>query len=40
MDRPPADDTARIVRFMLMKAAIFIGIPLVAAVVAVWLSLR
>jgi hypothetical protein len=39
MDRPPADDTARIVRFMLAKAAIFIGIPLLAAVVIVAVTL-
>jgi hypothetical protein len=31
----PGDDTARIVRFMLVKAAIFVGIPLVAALLAV-----
>lgn len=29
------DDTARIVRFMVLKAAIFIGIPVVAAALAV-----
>jgi hypothetical protein len=29
------DDTRRIVRFMLIKAAIFIGIPVIAAVLAV-----
>ncbi|WP_194304010.1 phosphoribosylformylglycinamidine synthase-associated small membrane protein [Chthonobacter albigriseus] len=31
----PEDDTARIVRFMIVKAAVFIGIPLVAALLAV-----
>ncbi len=30
----PTDDAARALRFMLVKAAIFIGIPLVAAIVA------
>ncbi|MCM5559431.1 phosphoribosylformylglycinamidine synthase-associated small membrane protein [Pleomorphomonas sp. JP5] len=29
------DDTRRIIRFMLVKAAIFIGIPVVAATLAV-----
>lgn len=29
------DDTRRIVRFMLIKAAIFIGIPVIAAILAV-----
>jgi hypothetical protein len=31
----PGDDTARIVRFMLVKTAVFVGIPLVAAALAV-----
>lgn len=31
----PGDDTGRIVRFLIVKAAIFIGIPLVATVLAV-----
>ena len=30
-----SDDTRRIIRFMLIKAAIFIGIPVVAAAFAV-----
>ena len=30
-----SDDTRRIIRFMLIKAAIFIGIPIVAATLAV-----
>ena len=30
-----SDDTRRIVRFMLIKAAIFIGIPVVATALAV-----
>ena len=30
-----SDDTRRIIRFMLVKAAIFIGIPIVAATLAV-----
>lgn len=30
----PTDDAAKALRFMLVKAAIFIGIPLLAAVVA------
>lgn len=34
MDRR-ADDTGRIVRFLLIKAAIFIGIPLLASLLAV-----
>ncbi len=29
------DDTRRIIRFMLVKAAIFIGVPVVAATLAV-----
>ncbi|MCM5555689.1 phosphoribosylformylglycinamidine synthase-associated small membrane protein [Pleomorphomonas sp. NRK KF1] len=29
------DDTRRIIRFMLVKAAIFVGIPVVAATLAV-----
>lgn len=29
------DDTRRIVRFMLIKAAIFIGIPVIATILAV-----
>ena len=36
----PAGDGRRIVRFLLVKAAIFIGIPLLAAAVAVTLTLR
>jgi hypothetical protein len=34
--RPPPDDeaAAKALRFMLVKAAIFIGIPLVAAAIA------
>lgn len=31
----PSDDTGRIVRFLVVKAAIFIGIPLVATILAV-----
>ncbi|BBE71542.1 phosphoribosylformylglycinamidine synthase-associated small membrane protein [Oharaeibacter diazotrophicus] len=31
----PGDDTGRIVRFMLVKAAIFVGVPLVASLLAV-----
>ncbi|WP_245293204.1 phosphoribosylformylglycinamidine synthase-associated small membrane protein [Mongoliimonas terrestris] len=31
----PGDDTGRMVRFLVVKAAIFIGIPLVATVLAV-----
>ncbi|WP_281379118.1 phosphoribosylformylglycinamidine synthase-associated small membrane protein [Chthonobacter rhizosphaerae] len=31
----PRDDTGRIVRFLLVKAAIFVGIPVVASVLAV-----
>lgn len=31
---PPNDDAAKAIRFMLVKAAIFIGIPLIAALVA------
>lgn len=30
-----SDDTSQIIRFMLIKAAIFIGIPIVATVFAV-----
>ena len=30
----PTDDAAKALRFMLVKAAIFIGIPLVAAIAA------
>ncbi len=30
-----SDDTRRIIRFMLIKAAIFIGIPVIAAILAV-----
>ncbi|WP_245426960.1 phosphoribosylformylglycinamidine synthase-associated small membrane protein [Pleomorphomonas carboxyditropha] len=30
-----SDDTRRIIRFMLIKAAIFIGIPVVAAAFAI-----
>lgn len=30
-----SDDTRRIIRFMLVKAAIFIGIPVIAAALAV-----
>ncbi|SFM47040.1 hypothetical protein SAMN05192571_101889 [Pleomorphomonas diazotrophica] len=30
-----SDDTRRIIRFMLAKAAIFIGIPVIAATLAV-----
>ena len=30
-----SDDTRRIIRFMLIKVAIFIGIPIVAATLAV-----
>ena len=30
-----SDDTRRIIRFMLVKAAIFIGLPVVAATLAV-----
>ncbi|WP_237153571.1 phosphoribosylformylglycinamidine synthase-associated small membrane protein [Oryzibacter oryziterrae] len=35
----PEDDTARIIRFMVIKAAVFLGIPLVCAAVAVYLTL-
>lgn len=31
----PGDDTGRIIRFLIVKAAIFVGIPLVATVLAV-----
>jgi len=31
----PGDDTGRIVRFMLVKAAVFVGVPLVASLLAV-----
>ncbi|MFV0296965.1 MAG: phosphoribosylformylglycinamidine synthase-associated small membrane protein [Hyphomicrobiaceae bacterium] len=30
------DDAARAIRFMVVKAAIFILVPMLAAVVAVW----
>ncbi len=30
-----SDDTHRIIRFMLIKAAIFIGIPIIAAAFAI-----
>lgn len=30
-----ADDTGRIVRFMVVKAAVFIGVPLVLSLLAV-----
>lgn len=30
-----SDDTRRIIRFMVVKAAIFIGIPVIAATLAV-----
>lgn len=39
-DRAPGDDARRAVRFMLVKAAIFILVPLVTAVVAVMLTLK
>lgn len=32
--RAEQDDAARAIRFMVVKAAIFIGIPLVAALIA------
>ncbi|MDX2155669.1 MAG: phosphoribosylformylglycinamidine synthase-associated small membrane protein [Hyphomicrobiaceae bacterium] len=32
----PHDDAVRAIRFMAVKAAIFILIPLIAALVAVW----
>jgi hypothetical protein len=35
----PEDDTARIIRFMVIKAAVFIGIPIVCAALAVYLTL-
>jgi len=31
----PGDDTGRIVRFMIVKAAVFVGVPLVASLLAV-----
>ena len=36
----PKDDAAKAIRFLLVKAAIFIGIPLVAAAVAVVVMLK
>lgn len=33
-ERPPTDDAAKALRLMAVKAAIFIGIPLIAALVA------
>lgn len=39
-DSAPNDDVRMAVRFMLVKAAIFILIPLLAAVVAVILTLK
>lgn len=40
---PPApvdNHAAQAIRFLLIKAAIFIGIPIVASVIAVFLTLR
>lgn len=40
---PPVDEkaeAAKAIRFLLVKAAIFIGIPIVAAALAVFLTLR
>lgn len=37
---PEPSDAIRAVRFMLVKAAIFILVPLIAAIVAVMLTLK
>ncbi len=36
----PADDTARVVRYLVIKAAIFIGIPVIASIIAVLAILK
>ena len=36
----PAGDSAAVLRYMLIKAAIFIGIPVIASVLAVVFMLR
>jgi hypothetical protein len=36
----PGDDAARAIRFLLIKAAIFIGVPVLAAVIAVLTMLK
>jgi hypothetical protein len=33
------DDTREIIRFLIIKAAIFIGIPVIAAAIAVYFTL-
>lgn len=38
--RQASDDTARAIRFMAVKAAIFILVPAVVAVVAVYFTLK
>jgi len=35
-NRKPNDDTAKVIRYLAIKAAIFIGIPIIAAVVAIF----
>ena len=35
----PGDDTAKIIRFMMIKAAVFIGIPIGCAAAAVYFTL-
>lgn len=37
---PPGDDAAKAIRFMLVKAGIFILIPAVAAAIAVYFTLK
>lgn len=39
-EKKPAGDSAEVLRYMLIKAAIFIGIPVIASVLAVIFMLR